>query len=91
MIYIGNTCYLELDDVVPGDGTGLFIDRGLRFWLKDGEYHKDDEPAVTFKAEKEEWFQNGFYHKEDGPALINKRRGYGEWWKNGVFIKREEL
>ena len=91
MMYIGKTCYLELDDDVPSDGTGLFIDRDLRFWLKNGEFHRDDEPAVIFKDDTEEWFQNGEYHREGGPALISKRCGYMEWWEKGAFIKREEL
>ena len=52
---------------------------GNRFWKLDGEYHREDGPAVIWGDGRVEYYWRGKLHREDGPAVI-KPNDYEEWW-----------
>jgi len=55
---------------------------GDQIYVQDGEYHREDGPAVIFKDGSQFWYKNGVHHREDGPAIV----GCGctkEWYQNG--------
>ena len=46
----------------------------------NGNFHREDGPAVIWPDGTKEWWINGKRHKEDGPAFI--REDHKEWWIN---------
>jgi hypothetical protein len=44
---------------------------GTRLWMKHGQLHNIDAPAITFPNGDELWIQDGKLHREDGPALVS--------------------
>lgn len=62
---------------------------GSEVWLdSDGEYHRDDGPAVTDWEEGESWYQHGVLHCDDGPARIYPN-GDEEWYQHGVLHRED--
>jgi hypothetical protein len=64
--------------------SGCEIDKdGTKRWrLKNGEYHREDGPALECADGYKSWWINGEVHREDGPA-IECPNGYKEWYLNG--------
>jgi len=50
--------------------------------LPNGDYHREDGPAVEWSGGDKYWYINGKFHREDGPA-IEYASGYKEWYING--------
>jgi len=42
---------------------------GNKRWYLNGQYHREDGPAVEYSNGDKEWFLNDQYHREDGPAI----------------------
>jgi len=38
-------------------------------WLKNGQLHREDGPAVIYKNGDKMWCYNGKLHREDGPSV----------------------
>jgi hypothetical protein len=55
---------------------------GDRYWYKDGEYHREDGPAVEMSHGYKAWYLNGKLHRVDGPAC-EWYNGDKQWWVNG--------
>jgi hypothetical protein len=55
---------------------------GNKRWKLNGEYHREDGPAVEVPNGSKYWYLNGYYHREDGPAIEN-RDGIKEWYLMG--------
>jgi hypothetical protein len=59
---------------------------GNKKWFNfQGEFHRDDGPAIEMTNGYKEWCQNGKAHREDGPA-IEYRNGTRHWYINGKRI-----
>ena len=56
---------------------------GTQEWYKNGEFHRNDGPAVIYEHGHKEWWLNGDLHREDGPAVIYPSGE--EWWLNGKY------
>ena len=41
---------------------------GAKYWFLNGEYHREDGPAIEWADGTKSWFLNGKLHREDGPA-----------------------
>lgn len=50
-------------------------------WYYNWNLHREDGPAVEWKAGKKEWWMYGRLHREDGPAIYNN--GMKEWYFHG--------
>lgn len=67
---------LEVESLskIPSRFTGVVrIVAGCRccdrtIFLKDGEYHREDGPAVEHSNGEKYWYQEGKLHRIDGPA-----------------------
>jgi len=67
---------------------GCYIDiTGAEVWVKDGEYHREDGPAIIWKNGTKIWRKNGNLHREDGPAIIYPN-GVEEWWLNDQKLNK---
>ena len=62
----------------------LTIDKlGNKIWkLPNGNYHREDGPAVEWGNGDKSWWLNDLRHREDGPA-IEYSNGNKEWWLSG--------
>ena len=45
---------------------------GNKIWYLDGQYHREDGPAVEMVDGTNKWFLDGKLHREDGPAIEEK-------------------
>ena len=45
------------------------VNQGGTFWKLNGNYHREDGPAIESVAGNKFWFINGEYHRTDGPEL----------------------
>lgn len=55
---------------------------GTEYWRdENGNLHREDGPAVTFKDGTSFWYRNNELHREDGPAII-RPDGTKEWYLN---------
>jgi hypothetical protein len=64
-------------------------ERGSKIWKnKEGEYHRDDGPAIEYIDGDKEWFINGKLHREDGPA-VEFANGDKIWYKNGKLHRED--
>jgi hypothetical protein len=43
---------------------------GTKYWiLPNGEYHREDGPAIEYVNGHKSWWLNGKRHRIDGPAI----------------------
>ena len=63
---------------------------GCRSWWRDGQWHRDDGPAVECADGYRAWFRDGRLHRDDGPAVeyVDGRR---EWWRDGKRVPSPEV
>ena len=63
---------------------------GTKFWYNsDGNYHREDGPAIEHAGGSKEWCKHGKYHREDGPA-IEGLNGYKSYWLEHINYSEEE-
>lgn len=68
-----------MDTQMPTRFTDL---RGNVEWILNGQYHREDGPAVENSDGYKEWWFNGKLHREDGPA-VNWSSGTEFWFIHG--------
>jgi len=68
--------------------TVTVCDNGDRFWVLNGELHREDGPAMENADGNKYWYLNGKYHREDGPAI---ECSYGDkyWYLNGEYHRED--
>ena len=62
---------------------------GNKFWFLNGDWHREDGPAVEWADNSKQWFLNGKCHREDGPA-IELADGGKFWYLNGKEYTEQE-
>ena len=69
--------------------NGLYVNstEGDKYWYKDGEFSRENGPAMEHSNGAKEWYLNGERHRENGPA-IEYPRGSKEWWNHGVLHRK---
>ena len=73
------------------DKNGRYKDKyGTVRWYKDGQFHREDGPAVEWNSGTKSWYLNDKLHREDGPA-IEWSDGRKEWWLNDIQHTEEEF
>jgi hypothetical protein len=74
--------YMESKLTIDGFGT--------KWWkLPNGDFHKEDKPAIETVSGNKTWCVNGLRHREDDPA-IEWNNGEKYWYLNGVeYTERE--
>ena len=69
----------------------MIIDEyGTKRWWLNGQYHREDGPAVEYADGSKFWYLNDKRHREDGPA-IEWTNGTKEWYLNGKHLTEEEF
>ncbi len=69
---------------------GSYVDsRGSVCYIKDGELHREDGPAIEWSSGRKVWYKNNKVHREDGPAVEWGDCGE-EWWINDKRYKTKE-
>jgi hypothetical protein len=72
------------------DQPKLAINRyGDKFWKLNGEYHREDGPAIEHMNGYKAWYLNGLYHRIDGPA-IEYSNGFKRWYLDNIDYTYEE-
>jgi hypothetical protein len=63
----------------------------MKWWAnKEGQWHREDGPAIESADGDKEWYINGKRHREDGPA-IERADGYKEYWINNKKVEEKDL
>ena len=63
---------------------------GTKRWFLNGEYHREDGPAVENAVGNKYWFLHGYRHREDGPA-VEWADGLKEWWLHHKPVDPEQI
>ena len=63
---------------------------GTKFWSLNGNFHREDGPAIEYTDGSKFWFLNGKYHREDGPAA-ERANGTKEWFLNDERVHPETI
>ena len=69
----------------------LTIDKnGTKWWnLPNGDFHKEDKPAIETVSGNKTWCVNGELHREDGPA-VEYHPGDKVWYLNDIQYTEKE-
>jgi len=54
-------------------------------WYLNGQFHREDGPAVESAGGTKAWYFHGQYHRLDGPA-VEYSDGTKEWYYHGEYI-----
>lgn len=63
-------------------------ENGTKTWYQNGQYHREDGPAVEYADGSKFWYLNGQLHREDGPA-IEWDNGTKWWYLNGKLHRED--
>lgn len=62
--------------------NGKYIDYDKKIsWYKNGQYHRENGPAIELPNGGSSWYHEGKLHRVDGPAIIF--HDYEAWYKEG--------
>jgi hypothetical protein len=83
--YFNNKCHRDND--LPAQ-VGPVNAAGIRYeiWMQNGEYHRENGPAIKQPDGTEIYQQHGKRHRLDGPAFIGPMKNekhHKEWWVKG--------
>lgn len=66
------------------NSTKKVFEDGTKKWRnKDGQYHRQDGPAIEWSGGSKEWWKDGLRHRENGPA-VERSNGIKSWYINGL-------
>ncbi len=66
---------------------GSYVDKNDNIcYIKNGEFHREDGPAITQSDGTTIWCLNGKKHREYGPA-VESTSGYKAWYEDGKLHK----
>ena len=63
---------------------------GTKRWILNGEYHREDGPAIEVSDGSKYWFLYGERHREDGPS-VELIDGSKFWYLNNVKVTWKEV
>tara|TARA_S200002703_G_C3736970_1_gene226571 strand:+ start:507 stop:869 length:363 start_codon:yes stop_codon:yes gene_type:complete len=61
--------------------TVKVFENGDKQWYLNGNFHREDGPAVECANGTKKWYLDGKLHREDGPA-IERADGSKHWYLN---------
>ena len=68
---------VKYSKVLHRDNGPAIIQEDFSMWIRYGNLHRVDGPAVIYKNGDEEWWFYGKRHREDGPSSMCST---GEYW-----------
>ena len=61
-----------------------------KYWkLPNGDFHREDGPAIEYNNGDKDWWLNGKRHRDDGPA-VERINGYKAWFLNNKMYSEQE-
>ena len=70
--------------------NGVPLSHGDAYWLNDdGEFHRENGPAIEMADGTTIWMLRNKLHREDGPALIMPTKRISYWYVNNEQYKTE--
>lgn len=63
---------------------------GTKCWTENGQFHREDGPAIIKPDGTQSWYKHGKLHREEGPARIHAD-GTKEYWLNDNFYTITKL
>jgi len=60
---------------------------GDKYWYLNGQYHREDGPAIEYANGTKFWYIHNDYHREDGPAAEHAN-GDKFWYLNGELHRK---
>jgi hypothetical protein len=69
---------LKYDIQIGSSGTKWYHD-------SDGEFHRDEGPAIEYSNGDKHYYQHGILHRDDGPA-IDDVGNYKKYYKYGKLV-----
>jgi hypothetical protein len=67
----------------------ITLPNGTKEWKNEnGQYHRDDGPAVIYPSGTKAWYKNGQLHRDDGHAVIF-RDGTKHWYINDQLHRND--
>lgn len=61
-----------------------------KYWTLNGDYHREDGPAVVWHNGYKGWYLNGKFHREDGPA-IEYTDGRKSWYRRKIILIKKTI
>lgn len=75
--------HLKAGGTIRRERLFSFHDESIVWRDKQGEFHRDNGPAVVSDDGCKKWYQHGKRHREDGPAMMN-RDGQAFFWQDKI-------
>jgi len=66
----------------------VVVEGGDKYWYLNGEFHREDGPAIEYASGTKFWYLNGKHHREDGPA-VEWADGDKSWYLNGKLHRED--
>ena len=63
---------------------------GDKVWYLNGNFHREDGPAIECANGDKAWLLMGNYHREDGPA-IEYADGDKSWYLMGKYLSEAQF
>ena len=63
---------------------------GDKIWYKEGQFHREDGPAIEYACGDKFWYKNGKYHRIDGPA-VECASGSKYWYIDNKYYTEAEF
>lgn len=62
---------------------------GTVVWrLPNGDWHREDGPAILYPDGRESWYMNDLPHRIGGPAIVSEE-GAKQWFINGQLHRTD--
>ena len=68
--------------------AGKMSDGTVVWRLPNGNWHREDGPAVLYPDGRESWYMNDLPHRIGGPAIVSEE-GAKQWFINGQLHRTD--
>ena len=80
-----------VEDDIPDNFTGIIeFSSGTKYWVVNGNRHREDGPAVVWSNGNKSWWFNDKRHRLDGPA-IEWSGGACSWYLSNIECTFEQF
>lgn len=65
---------------------------GDQEWYQNGQFHRNDGPALMTTKGTHKWYQNGLLHRDHGPAVIHHQAAIPQcqlWYQHGLLHRED--
>jgi len=62
---------------------------GTLWYCVNGEFHREDGPAIINPDGTERWYRYGKLHRDGGPAMTDKKTGEMRWYQEDALHRED--